>query len=172
MYTCTTLKISVIEYSIIMLTELNYKIKTVDAISPEAIKLSQELFIELEEIYGKRKIEDFMDENKIFLYFIIIFLEEDKPAASGALKYFDPFSIEIKRMYVKKEARGKGLSKLILLDLESKAKEMNYKRIVLETGVRQPEAINLYEKFGYKRMKCYGRFADDPESVCYEKTIE
>jgi len=140
MYTCTTLKISVIEYSIIMLTELNYKIKTVDAISPEAIKLSQELFIELEEIYGKGKIEDFMDE--------------------------------IKRMYVKKEARGKGLSKLILLDLESKAKEMNYKRIVLETGVRQPEAINLYEKFGYKRMKCYGRFADDPESVCYEKTIE
>ncbi len=150
---------------------INFYLKHADSLSPDALVLTKELHIELEELYGKGRIEEFEEENKSFLYFIIFSDENDNPAGCGALKYFDPFTIEIKRMFVKKIFRGKGLSKLILHELEKKAKEMNYGRIVLETGVRQPEAVNLYEKSGYRRIEPYGKFADDPESLCYEKKL-
>jgi GNAT superfamily N-acetyltransferase len=153
---------------VLMSREKKFKIKAIDPSSPEALTLTRELFDELEELYGKGRIEEFEDENKTFPYFIIV-LEENNPVGCGALKYFDPSTIEIKRMYVRKNFRGKGLSKLILLDLENKAKEMNYHWIVLETGIRQPEAIALYEKSGYKKILPYGIYADDPESLCYEK---
>jgi GNAT superfamily N-acetyltransferase len=150
---------------------LNFNSKHADPSSPDALVLTKELHIELEELYGKGRIEEFEEENKSFLYFIIVSDENDKPAGCGALKYFDPFTIEIKRMYVKKIFRGKGLSKLILQELERKAKEMNYGRIVLETGVRQPEAVNLYEKSGYRIIEPYGKYADDPESLYYGKNL-
>jgi len=153
-----------------MKQEFDFNIKTADPSSPEALLLTQELFDELEELYGKGRIEEFKEENKTFLYFIIAF-ESSIPAGCGALKYFDPFKIEIKRMYVRKRFRGKGLSKLILQDLEKKAKEMNYNKVVLETGIRQPEAAALYEKTGYRGIQPYGKYADDPESLCYEKRI-
>ncbi|MGE5805770.1 MAG: GNAT family N-acetyltransferase [Ignavibacteria bacterium] len=151
--------------------EFTFKLSSADPSSAEALKLTKELFDELEELYGNGRIEEFEEENKSFLYFIIVSDENDNPAGCGALKYFDPFTIEIKRMYVRKIFRGKGLSKLILQELERKAKEMNYSRIVLETGVRQPEAVNLYEKSGYRRIEAYGKYADDPESLCYVKKI-
>ena len=95
----------------------------------------------------------------------------ENAVACGALKHFDDNTAEIKRMYVKPEYRGRGLSKLILSELEDKAKELNYNRLVLETGLKQPEAMNLYNKFGYKPLKCYGQHADDPDSRCFEKFI-
>ncbi len=64
-----------------------------------------------------------------------------------------------------------GLSKLILRQLEDYAKELNYTRLILETGIKQPEAISLYQKFGYNPLRCYGRHANDPDSRCFEKTI-
>ncbi|MGE5804637.1 MAG: hypothetical protein ACM34M_02520 [Ignavibacteria bacterium] len=42
---------------------------------------------------------------------------------------------------------------------------------ILETGIRQPEAMNLYEKWRYTKIEFYGNYADDPESICYEKKI-
>ena len=145
-------------------------IKEVSPLSPDAISLTLELFNELEEIYGKENIEDFTGENEEFIYFILAY-KDDKTIACGALKHFAGDTGEIKRMYVRKEFRGKGISKLILSDLEKRAIEKSYKRIVLETGLKQPEAIGLYEKNDYKRIDCYGRYADNTESICFQKNL-
>lgn len=150
---------------------MDFKIKTAKANSLEIISLSDELHKELENFYGKGIIESFKEENAEMLTFYIAYDDNGTAVACGALKHFDETTAEIKRMYVKPEHRGRGISKKILLKLEHNARELHYQRLVLETGLKQPEAISLYNKFGYKPFKCYGRHADDPDSRCFEKFI-
>jgi len=150
---------------------MNYKIKKASLISPEVKSLSDELHKELELFYGKGLIEDFKNENDQMLVFYIAYNEIEEAVACGALKHFNDTTAEIKRMYVKPAFRGRGLSKLILRQLEDYAKDLNYQRLILETGLKQPEAMSLYRKFGYKPLQCYGRHINDPDSRCFEKTI-
>jgi GNAT superfamily N-acetyltransferase len=150
---------------------MKFKIKTSSANSSEIKILTNDLHKDLELIYGKGTIEEFAEENELMLIFYAAYDDTENAVACGALKHFDDNTAEIKRMYVKPEYRGRGLSKLILSELEDKAKELNYNRLVLETGLKQPEALNLYNKFGYKPLKCYGQHADDPDSRCFEKFI-
>lgn len=151
---------------------MDFKIKTAGANSKEIISLSNKLHNELEKFYGEGIIESFKEENETMLVFYAAYNDEGMAVACGALKKFDEITAEIKRMYVKPEYRGLGLSKKILLQLEDHAKELNYERLVLETGLKQPEAINLYRAFGYSPIKCYGRHANDPDSRCFEKLIK
>jgi putative acetyltransferase len=90
----------------------------------------------------------------------------------GAIKYLNddqPYA-EIKRVYVRESGRGQGLSKRIMGQLEKDAIDRNVKVIRLETGIHQPEAIGLYEKFGYYKRDSFGEYLDDPLSVFMEKT--
>ena len=79
--------------------------------------------------------------------------------------------MEVKRMYTLPEYRGKGLAAMVLSDLEKWASELAYKRCVLETGKRQPEAIKLYEKNGYQVTPNYGQYIGIENSVCFEKPL-
>ena len=81
--------------------------------------------------------------------YCIVAYEDQIPIGCGGIKAFDESTIEVKRMYVKPEYRGKGVAGKILMDLEFWAKELGYQKCVLETGVKQPEAIALYKKYGY-----------------------
>ena len=103
--------------------------------------------------------------------FVIAWLNE-QPVGCGAIRPIDDEATEVKRMYVHPTARGKGISRLILAKLESLAQESGFNITRLETGLQQPEAIGLYESSGYTRIACYGVYAQNPESVCYEKTLE
>lgn len=58
-------------------------------------------------------------------------------------------------MFVKKEFRGKGIAANILPALCSWARELGYKKVVLETGLKQPEAISLYKKAGFELIPNY-----------------
>ena len=78
---------------------------------------------------------------------------------------------ELKRMYVVPAHRGRGLSRRILLALEEIAIDRGLRRLVLETGVRQPEAIGLYRSAGYEQIPNYGVYADEPNSVCFGKVV-
>jgi putative acetyltransferase len=78
---------------------------------------------------------------------------------------------ELKRIYVIPEARRKGLARRILAVLEQKALDLGYPVVWLETGIRQPEAIALYNTSGYSEMTCYGPYEDDGWSVCFQKTL-
>lgn len=89
----------------------------------------------------------------------------------GAIKEQDAHCMEVKRMYVPPEARGKGIATKVLQELEKWTVEMNYTNCVLETGKRQPEAIALYKKNGYQVTPNYGQYIGVENSVCFKKNV-
>lgn len=79
---------------------------------------------------------------------------------------------ELKRMYVRPEARGQGIAKKLLGVLESEAQSQGCTVLTLETGPYQHEALALYERHGYQRRGPYGDYPDDPFSIFMQKTVE
>ncbi|MEM6771934.1 MAG: GNAT family N-acetyltransferase, partial [Bacteroidota bacterium] len=91
------------------------------------------------------------------------------PVACGAIKQFSDDAMEVKRMFTAPDQRGRGIAVEVLNELEQWAEELGYGRCVLETGIRQPYAIRLYEKQGYERMaENYGQYLGVENSVCME----
>jgi GNAT superfamily N-acetyltransferase len=78
---------------------------------------------------------------------------------------------EIKRMYTTPAARRRGVSRALLARLESEAAALGYRRLQLETGLRQPEAIALYGSVGYHRIPSYGQYEGHELSVCFAKDL-
>ena len=102
--------------------------------------------------------------------FLVGFVD-GRPVACGAFRPMGEGAAEIKRMYVIPEQRGRGLSRLVLAELERRAATMGYRTARLETGTRQPEAIALYEGSGYRRIPSFGIYVGNPLSVCFEKDL-
>jgi len=102
---------------------------------------------------------------------IIIAYVNGTPVGCGAVKHFEPGTMEVKRMFVIPENRGVGIASQVLHELEVWAKELLYIKCVLETGKRQPEAIRLYQKNGYTRIPNYGQYIGKDNSVCFEKSL-
>jgi GNAT superfamily N-acetyltransferase len=101
---------------------------------------------------------------------IVVYVDET-PAACGAFKKFADDTVEIKRMYTHPDFRKRGLATAIVKELEKWAKELNYKKAVLETSLEQNEALSVYEKSGYIRIPNYGQYIGVEKSVCYEKIL-
>lgn len=93
------------------------------------------------------------------------------PVGCGAFKQYADGMAEVKRMFTLPEARGKGVASQILSSLEEWAKELGFKKCILETGHNQPEAIALYHKNGFSRIANYGQYAGVENSVCFEKAL-
>ena len=101
----------------------------------------------------------------------IVYFKEGLALGCGAFKKFDGHSVEIKRMYVLPEHRSKGIASQILKGLESWAKELGFGYCVLETGLRQPEAISLYKKSSYTITANYPPYIGIENSVCFRKKL-
>lgn len=111
--------------------------------------------------------------NKIaLLKHVVVAYENSQAVGCGAIKEQAPDAMEVKRMYVLSEARKSGIATLVLTELEHWASELGYPKCVLETGKRQPEAIALYEKNGYKIVPNYGQYIGVENSVCFEKVLK
>uniref|UniRef100_UPI00404B8143 GNAT family N-acetyltransferase n=1 Tax=Gelidibacter sp. TaxID=2018083 RepID=UPI00404B8143 len=117
---------------------------------------------------------DFYNQfNKIDnLKYCIVAYTDGIAVGCGAIKPFDAESMEVKRMYVLPNYRGKGIAITLLKDLENWATELNYNKCVLETGIKQPEAIALYTKSGYQVTENYGQYIGIVNSVCFEKVLK
>lgn len=102
---------------------------------------------------------------------VVLAYDNGTPVGCGAIKQFAPDAMEVKRMYILPEHRNKGIATIILSELERWAGELSYARCVLETGKRQPEAIELYKKNGYKVIANYGQYVGIENSVCFEKGL-
>jgi len=89
----------------------------------------------------------------------------------GALRRVDAATGEIRRMFVTRGARREGVARALLARLEADAIALGYRRLVLETGVRQKAALALYRSAGWRRIAAYGPFVDDPTSVCLGKVL-
>ncbi|PZX60355.1 acetyltransferase (GNAT) family protein [Algoriphagus ratkowskyi] len=102
---------------------------------------------------------------------VVVCYESGIPIACGAIKQFDADSMEVKRMFTKPEARGKGLASQVLAELEKWAAELGYKSCVLETGKRQVEAVALYKKQDYSLIPNYGQYRGMDNSICFKKVL-
>ena len=103
--------------------------------------------------------------------FIVVRDDGGTPVACGGIARFDETRGELKRMYVVPAARGRGLGRRILTELEEAAQALGYRGIVLETGDRQREALRLYESSGYERIPCYPPYDSRALSMCFEKRL-
>lgn len=102
---------------------------------------------------------------------VLVCYENELAVGCGALRRYEEKTVEIKRMFVLPEQRGKGIAQKILKELETWAKELGYTQCILETGVNQPEAIGLYKKTAYTITPNYGQYKHMENSVCMSKTI-
>ena len=102
---------------------------------------------------------------------VVLAVENGVFVGCGTLKEMKNDAMEVKRMFVVKDSRGKGVGQLILSGLEKWATELGFGFCRLETGKRQPEAIALYERQGYQRIPNYGQYAGVENSVCFEKKL-
>lgn len=146
-------------------------IKRTDSTDADFIKLVRELDKDLAVRDGAD--HDFYNQfNKIDkIKHALVAYEDGKPVACGAIKEYAEKIMEVKRMYVLPIARGKGFASQVLKALEEWAKELGYSKCVLETGKKQPEAIQLYTKNNYTIIPNYGQYEGIENSVCFEKII-
>ncbi len=134
----------------------------------------------VKELDAELKIKDgdqhgfYSQYNKIDkIKYVIVAYNEDTPVGCGAIKEYSPDTMEVKRMYVHFPAnkRLRVLASTVLKELENWAQELGYKKCVLETGKRQPDAIALYTKNGYKPIPNYGQYEGVENSVCFGKGL-
>ena len=110
--------------------------------------------------------------NKITkIKYVVIAYDGNQPVSCGAVKEYDANTMEVKRMYTTPESRGRSIASQVLTELETWAAELSYEKCILETGKKQPEAIRLYEKNGYKLIPNYGQYAEIENSGCFEKNL-
>lgn len=139
--------------------------------NPDFQSLTDQLDDELCRIYNTRK-EDYEEYNRITdLPTVILAYANGEAIACGCFKTFDTQRIELKRMFVKPDFRGKGIASRMVAELENWARELGFKQAILETGVGQPEAIALYQKLGYGDIPHFGAFPEESRSVCLGKSL-
>lgn len=149
----------------------DFILKRTDANDPDFIELVRHLDAEL----AIRDGDDhaFYDQfNKIvhIRHAIVAYLD-GRTAGCGAVKPLETGVMEVKRMFVLPEFRGKGIASKVLAELERWALELGARACCLETGQNQPEAIALYEKCGYQHIPNYGQYAGVGNSICFRKNF-
>lgn len=92
-------------------------------------------------------------------------------AGCGCFKPYSDNTVEMKRIFVPKRFRGRGIARAVMAELEAWARELGYAVAILETGILQPEAIRLYEAAGYERIPNYPPYENVAESVSYRKML-
>ncbi|MFF7533192.1 GNAT family N-acetyltransferase [Streptomyces bobili] len=148
---------------------------------PDAVKLNDEVQAEYHERYGDGgdatvlEPADFDPPRGVYL---IAYDELGRPVATGGWRSQDENGegnedgdAELKRMFVVKQARGRGLARRMLATLEDDARAAGRLRMVLETGTEQPEAIALYTSSGYEPCTKFGYYRFHDDSRCFAKRL-
>ncbi len=149
-----------------------FRIKRTDSKDQDFIELVNHLDSELAIRDGD--VHEFYHQfNKINMikYAVVAYLN-NVPVGCGAIKIFDDNTMEIKRMFVSPDYRGRGISRKTLAELESWTLELGFKKCVLETGINQPEALALYQNSGFNRIPNYGQYGEVESSFCFEKVLK
>jgi GNAT superfamily N-acetyltransferase len=79
--------------------------------------------------------------------------------------------VEVKRMFIRRPFRGRGWSRSLLAMIEDEARHLGFRRMLMETGLGQPEAIALYESSGYHLIPGFGHYRDAPGNRCFAKDL-
>ncbi len=129
------------------------------------IELSNELDNEYFQKHGD-KVLKYKDYNELKdPHIVVLALNYGKPIACASFKLFDKDTIEIKRVYVKRRYRRKGIAYKLVKQIEKLAMEENFRYSVIETGSENDAAINLYKKLGYEIIDNFGFFEGELRSI-------
>jgi GNAT superfamily N-acetyltransferase len=151
--------------------QMGLEIVITDSKNTDFIKLIKMLDDDLTERYGALQ-KQYEKHNKVDnINDVVIIYKYKVPVACGAFKEYDIDSVELKRIFVIKEQRQQGLAKLIVSKLEELARSKAYKFALLETGIKQHEAINLYKNNGYELIQNYEPYVGNTNSVCMKKVL-
>lgn len=144
-----------------------------DGCDRDFIKLCHLLDAYLNNIVGgEEKRTKYLQYNTLEeIHDVVLAYEDKNPIGCASFKFYHKGIAEVKRVFIKKEYRGKGVSKHIMTLLEKRAKEEGFHKLVLETGAPLVEALGLYYKMGYKVIENYGQYKDMEESICMQKYI-
>lgn len=146
-------------------------IKTANPSDEKVAAIIEELSINLYLRFGsdgKNSFTDWQYNNDKFIF--VIAELEDKIVGCGAIRPITNTIGEVKRMYSK--FPGQKIGQTILAFLEDKAKTIGYTDLILETRVKNEEAIQFYQKQGYKTIPNYGKYIDRPEAICLGKSLK
>jgi putative acetyltransferase len=151
------------------------EIRREDISSSVAASLILALNTELESLYPEEGALHFrLDADEVQEgrgAFLVAYLN-GQPVGCGAVRHVGGLRAEVKRMYVVPEARCKKIGKGILDALEREARQLGVEEMVLETGVRQPRALSLYQNAGFVRVPLFGEYVGKPLSVCMAKSLK
>jgi putative acetyltransferase len=149
-------------------------IETVDPQHLQALALLAEAGIEARALYPELFAPDSpaptnapLGEREVYL----LAWRDGVAVGCGALQRVDATTGEVRRMFVTRSARREGVARSLLARLEADALALGYRRLVLETGIKQKPAMALYRASGWRRIKAYGNFVGDLTSVCFGKTM-
>ena len=131
-------------------------------------ELDNEYFMKLGDV-----VERYKDHNAFTdPHIVILALNWGNPIACASFRFIDKDTIEIRRVYVKKRYRRKGIAYKLIKQLEKLAMEENFKYSVIETGKNNEAAINLYKKLDYEIIDNFGLFEGDDLCICMKKQFK
>ena len=140
--------------------------------SADAVALITELEAHLDPLYPSKSSHGYSVE-KLIAQSVAFFVLRDNgtPAGCGGVQLFGTEYGELKRMYMRRQFRGKGFGRMLLDHLAAYARDQGVGLLRLETGIYQADAIRLYERAGYQRIPPFGTYIEDPLSLFLEKRI-
>ncbi|WP_320065167.1 GNAT family N-acetyltransferase [Micromonospora sp. RTGN7] len=144
--------------------------------SPEGQRLILAALTDLGQRYGGSgddtpvEAAEFEPPNGVFL---IAYLAGQPVGCGGWRSHGDGpgDTAELKRMYTSPAARGRGVARVVLAAVERSARQHGRKRLVLECGDKQPEAIALYTSAGYECIPNFGFYRDAPGCISFARTL-
>ncbi len=159
-------------------------IERVDWLDPRAVGQRQAMDSETGEMYAKfiagltpeemAAIDDALSTDPAEILDTIIIVDGDAVLGHSALRPapgFGPEVLEVKKVFVGPEYRGRGVSRLLMAELEVLARQRGATSLVLQTGELQVPAIKLYENLGYTPIPAYGKYVIIPNALCYVKPL-
>ena len=144
-----------------------------DGCNKDFIELCRGLDNFLNELVGgEENRAEYIQYNKLEdIHDVVIAYDDDVPVGSASFKKYDDENAEVKRVFVKEEYRGQGISYELMKMLEEQARKKGFKYFILESGEPLVAAMALYRKIGYIVIPNYGQYVDMEESVCMKKKL-
>ncbi len=150
---------------------MSFTVEPASSDSAESSALLAELWRELDELYGNetpttpKLASDFQP-----VAFLLARVQGEAVGCVALLRLTSEIA-EVKRMFVRAPARGRGIARALMERIEELAAERGFNEIWLSTGLRQPAALRLYERLGYKRIAGFGEYRDEPLNVSLAKPL-
>ncbi len=156
----------------VTVTGVTFTLERVRYDSPDAHMLIEELQEEYVIRYGGRDEtpvdpDDFAPPKGVFL----LAHRDGELVGCAGMRRRSEDDVEVKRMFIRRTYRGRGYSRELLALVEAEARAMGFTRILMESGLAQPEAMGLYESSGYARIPGFGHYRNEPQNRCYARVL-